>query len=172
MMKKRWAPVLLVSVMILGTAGACDPPPPSGWQPPNIESAALSTTEIVAGSQFTLAVLATDDNQVVMVKPSFHGPHDNVNGPYPVLSCSSAPTGAIPHDRCDQLSEAGSARLPSNGERVIRGDPCETSGLRTWGEPRPRHWSPRSGWCRHVRQRRPAQPLHHCLDQHPIRSCR
>ena len=81
-MKKRWVPVLLVAVMILGTAGACDPPPPSGWQPPNIESATLSTTEIVAGTQFTLTVAATDDNQVVMVEPSFYGPYDSWNGPY------------------------------------------------------------------------------------------
>ena len=79
---KRLLPVLMVVFMVLASAGACDPPPPSGWQPPNIESAALSATEIVAGSQFTLTVAATDDNHVVMVKPSFHGPYDSWNGPY------------------------------------------------------------------------------------------
>jgi hypothetical protein len=79
---KRMLPVLMVAFMVLASAGACEPPPPAGWQPPNIESASLSTTEIVAGSQFTLTVAVTDDKQVVMVKPSFHGPQDSEQDPY------------------------------------------------------------------------------------------
>jgi hypothetical protein len=81
-MRKRWVPVLLGAAMILGTAGACEPPAPPGWEPPNIESVALSTTEIVAGAQFTLTVAVTDDNQVTMVEPSFHGPSEGEFGPY------------------------------------------------------------------------------------------
>lgn len=61
---KRWAPVLVIAVMILGTAGACDPPPPPGWIRPVVEAVTVSPDPVVAGSSVTISAIVTDDRLV------------------------------------------------------------------------------------------------------------
>jgi hypothetical protein len=74
---KRWLGTLMASIMVVATAGACDPPPPPGWQAPKLESVAISTDEVVAGSSFTVSVAATDDRQVSRIVLGFYGPRSN-----------------------------------------------------------------------------------------------
>ncbi len=70
----RWMPVIVVGVMVVLTAGACDPPPPPGWKPPTIQTAIMSTETVTAGSSFSVSVVASDDHQVADVGASFYGP--------------------------------------------------------------------------------------------------
>lgn len=57
--------------MMVSTAGACDPPPPPGWVAPTLQSAEISTTEVVAGTTFTVSASATDDHQISYIALRF-----------------------------------------------------------------------------------------------------
>lgn len=77
---KRWAPVLLVGVMLVGTAGACDPPPPSGWKAPVVQSVVVTPDPVEAGSTFTIDVNVTDDTVVQSVSYRFEQPGGQLAG--------------------------------------------------------------------------------------------
>jgi len=60
-------PLLAVGLVAVG----CFPQPPPGWQPPKVQSVVFSTTEIDAGSSFTVTITVTDDHSVAEVGFSF-----------------------------------------------------------------------------------------------------
>ena len=78
-MKKRWVPVLLVAAMILGTAGACDPPPPPGWVPPEVIDLVVSPTPVVPGEPFTVSATVIEDRHITAVEVRFVSPNSEVH---------------------------------------------------------------------------------------------
>lgn len=57
-------PLLAVPLVLLTTAGACDPPPPPGWQAPSVEDLTVTPDPVTAGSAFTVSALVSDDEAV------------------------------------------------------------------------------------------------------------
>ena len=66
---KRWAMLPLLAVVLV--AVGCGTPPPQWWRPPTVQSVVFSTTEIVAGSSFTVTATVTDDHSVAFVNLRF-----------------------------------------------------------------------------------------------------
>lgn len=61
---RRWMVVATaVAMMVLTSAGACQPYPPY-WKPPVVQSVQVSEPVVAAGSTFTVATTVTDDNVV------------------------------------------------------------------------------------------------------------
>lgn len=81
---KRWRPVLAIPILLLMSAGACDPPPPAGWQPPDVESITVTPAPVIAGSTFTISAVVSDDEQVDRAYLEVRDPRGNES---PVLDC-------------------------------------------------------------------------------------
>jgi hypothetical protein len=81
---KRWRPVLVIPILVLITAGACDPPPPAGWQPPDVESITITPEPVIAGAPFTISAVVSDDEQVARVHLKVLDPRGQES---PVLDC-------------------------------------------------------------------------------------
>jgi len=72
---KRWmVPAMAGVVVLLGTAGACDPPPPPGWVRPEVQDLTVSPTPVVPGEPFTLSATLVDDHQVAWIDVWFRSP--------------------------------------------------------------------------------------------------
>ncbi len=81
---KRWLPLLVIPIMLLSTAGACDPPPPAGWQAPDVEDVLITPDPVVAGAPFTISAVLSDDEDVDRF---FLDVRDPTGDESPVLDC-------------------------------------------------------------------------------------
>jgi len=61
-------PLLAVGLLAVGLlAVGCVPDPPPWWTPPTFQSVVYSSTEVVAGSSFTVTRTVSDDHHVARV---------------------------------------------------------------------------------------------------------